>query len=191
MATTNSQSRGQSPSSTTVARRKRTGSRSNTTRRSTRSATTRRARSTRTAARSHTSTSTTPIQQAGVLAERAVLVPVGATLLARDNLVSTARDLASRYSTRTKVEQEIRRYERRGSTARNRFERQVRRTRTRFERQLRQRRNLVQRTIKQNRRRVEREVRSVRRDLEKQSGVVTARVEKLVSDAQGLIASSR
>jgi hypothetical protein len=116
---------------------------------------------------------------------------MGASLLVRDNLVSTVRDLASRYSTRTSFERELKRYERRGSTARNRFERQVRRTRTRFERQLRQRRNLVQRTIKQNRRRLELEVRSARRDLEKQSGVVSARVEKIVSDAQGLISSAR
>jgi hypothetical protein len=122
-----------------------------------------------------------------VLAERAVLVPVGAGLLARDNLVSTVRGLATKYRTRTGFERELKRFERRGATARNRFERQVRRTRTRFERQLRQRRSLVERTLKQNRRRVEREVRSVRKDLEKQSGIVSARVEKLVSDAQGLI----
>ena len=122
-----------------------------------------------------------------MLAERAVLVPVGASLLARDNLVSTVRGLATKYRTRTGFERELKRFERRGATARNRFERQVRRTRTRFERQLRQRRSLVERTLKQNRRRVEREVRSVRKDLEKQSGIVSARVEKLVSDAQGLI----
>ena len=41
--------------------------------------------------------------------------------------------------------------------------------------------------MRQNRRRFEREVRSVRKDLERQSGLVGARVEKLVSDAQGLI----
>lgn len=123
-------------------------------------------------------------------AERAFLVPVGASLLARDTVVSSVRGLASKYSSRTSVQHELRRYERRGSTARNRFERQVRRTRTRFERQLRQRRNLIEKTIKQNRRRVEREVKSVRKDLQKQSGVVGARVEKIVSDAQELIGSS-
>ncbi len=56
-----------------------------------------------------------------------------------------------------------------------------------FERELRQRRSRVERTVKQNRRRFEREVRSVRRDLEKQSGVVGARVEKLVAEAQELL----
>jgi hypothetical protein len=36
-----------------------------------------------------------------VLAERAVLVPVGASLLARDNVVSTVKGLASKYRTRS------------------------------------------------------------------------------------------
>jgi F0F1-type ATP synthase membrane subunit b/b' len=124
------------------------------------------------------------VDQVQVLAERVVLVPVGASLLARDNLVATVRDLTARYRTRTSLERELKRYERRGVTARNRFERQIRRTRTRVERELRQRRRGVERTLRQNRRRFEREVRSVRRDLEKQSGTLTARVEKLVSDAQ-------
>jgi hypothetical protein len=116
-----------------------------------------------------------------------VLVPVGATLLVRDNLVSTVSGLVTKYRSRAGVERELKRYERRGASARNRFERQVRKTRTRFERQLRTRRSTVERTVKQNRRRFEREVRSVRKDLERQSGVVGARVEKLVSEAQGLI----
>jgi hypothetical protein len=114
-------------------------------------------------------------------------VPVGASLLARDTVVSTIQGLATKYSSRTTLQHEIRRYERRGTTARNRFERQVKRTRTRFERQLRQRRSLVERTIKQNRRRLEREVKSVRKDLTKQSGQLGARATKVVSDAQSLI----
>jgi hypothetical protein len=114
-----------------------------------------------------------------------VLVPVGAGLLASDNLVSTVKGLAGK-STR---EREFKRYERRGVTARNRFERQVRRARTRFERELRQRRSLVEKTMRQNRGRLNRELSSVRRDFEKQSGAVSARVERLVSNAQGLINS--
>ncbi len=127
----------------------------------------------------------TPVEQVQVLAERAVLVPMGASLLVRDNLVSTVKGFATKYRTRTSLERELRRYERRGATARNRFERQVRRTRTKFERELRQRRSRVERTVRQNRRRFEREVRSVRKDLERQSGSLTSRVEKLVSEAQG------
>ena len=129
----------------------------------------------------------TRVEAAQVMAERAVLVPVGAGLLARDNLVTTVKGLATKYRTRPALERELKRYERRGATARNRFERQVRRARTRFERELRQRRSLVEKTMRQNRRRVSRELSSVRKDFEKQSGTVTARVERLVSDAQGLI----
>jgi hypothetical protein len=128
----------------------------------------------------------TQVQQ---IAERAVLVPLGAGLLARDNLVSTVKGLSTKYRTRSSVEHELKRYERRGASARNRFERQVRRTRTKFERELRQRRTSVERTVKQNRRRVERDLRSVRRDLEKQSGVVGARVERLVAEAQERLGS--
>jgi hypothetical protein len=130
------------------------------------------------------------VEQAQLIAERAVLVPVGASLLARDNLVSTVKGLATKYRTLNGLERELKRYERRGATARNRFERQIRRSRTRFERELRQRRSLVERTVRQNRRRVEREARSVRKDLGKRSGIVSSRVEQLVSDAQGLIGSA-
>ena len=50
-----------------------------------------------------TTTSTqpkTPVEQAQEIAERVVLVPVGASLLARDNLVSTVKGLATKYRTR-------------------------------------------------------------------------------------------
>jgi len=140
-----------------------------------------------------TTTSTqprTPVEQVQELAERAVLVPVGASLVARDNLVSTVKGFATKYRTRAGVERELKRYERRGVTARTRFERQVRKTRARFERELRQRSRRVERTVKQNRRRFEREVRAVRKDFEKQSGIVTSRVERLVSDAQGRMSSA-
>jgi hypothetical protein len=113
--------------------------------------------------------------------ERAILVPVGAGLLARDNIVS----LVTRYGTKTGWERELKRYERRGVTARNKLERRVRRTRTRFERRLRQRRRGVERTVRQNRRRFEREVRSVRRDIEKHSGRVRAGVEQIVATVPG------
>jgi len=60
----------------------------------------------------------TQVQQ---IAERAVLVPVGAGLLARDNLVSTVNGLATKFGTRAAAERELKRYERRGATARNRL----------------------------------------------------------------------
>jgi hypothetical protein len=126
----------------------------------------------------------TQVEQIQHLAERAILVPVGAGILARENIVSTVKDLATKYRTRAGLERELKRYERRGATARNRFERQVRKTRTRFERELRQRRSHVERTVRQNRRRLEREVRAVRKDFEKQSSVVSKRAQGLVSTAQ-------
>jgi hypothetical protein len=144
-----------------------------------------------------TSTSTYPrasVEFVTSLAERAVLVPVGAGLTLRDNLVSTVKGLATRYQTRAGVERELRRFEKRGVKARNRFERQVTRRRKRVERELRQRRRGVERSVRQNRRRLEREVLQVRKDLEKQSGLIgarvggiTNRVEELISNAQGLM----
>jgi hypothetical protein len=119
-----------------------------------------------------------------------VLVPVGASLIARDNVVSSVKGFATKYRTRAAFERELKRYERRGASARNRFERQVRRTRTKFERELRQRRTRVERSVRQGSRRFEREVRSVRRDLGRQSGAFSARVERLVANAQELIGSA-
>src|SRR5438477_9557454 len=118
--------------SNTSSRGKSTGRR--TTGRGTRRSTARRRPTT-------TTTQKTGIARVGELAERTALVPVGATLLARDSLVSTVRDLGTRYRTRAGLEREFKRYERRGTTARNRAERQMRRNRTSVERQLRQRRN--------------------------------------------------
>ena len=116
-------------------------------------------------------------------------MPVGAGLIVRDNLVSTVKGFTTKYRTRVGFERELKRYERRGVSARNHLERQARRTRTRFERELRQRRSLVERTMRQNRRLLNRELSSVRRDFEKQSGTVSARVDRLVANAQGLIRS--
>jgi len=164
-----------------------------------RSATTRKSASARkpadTAGRgpSSTTTSTQPktqVEHFQALAERAILVPVGASLLARDNLVSTVKGFGTKYRTRASLERELKRYERRGSTARNRFERRVRKSRTRVERELRQRRSRVERTVRQNRRRLEREVRAVRKDFERQSTQVGRRVERLVTDAQGRLTSA-
>jgi hypothetical protein len=132
---------------------------------------------------------TTRVEQVQQLAERAVLVPVGAGLIVREHLFSNVQSLTSKYSTRAGVERELQRYERRGASARNRFERQVRKARTRFERDLRQRRKSVEKTVKQNRRRLEREVRTARKDLGKQSETLSTRVEKLVGEAQELLGS--
>jgi hypothetical protein len=62
---------------------------------------------------------------------RVVLIPVGAALEARDRvgeLVTTSRS-------GTALEKQLKRFERRGGSARTQLEREVRRTRTRLERQ--------------------------------------------------------
>jgi hypothetical protein len=188
MATTSNPGGAKPAAKRTTTRKSTTGTtRKSATRRTTAGSTRTAGTTRRTASASTQTTPRTPVEQAQQIAERAVLVPVGASLLARDNLVTTVKGLTTKYSTRAGLEREIKRYERRGATARNRFERQVRRTRAKFERELRQRRTTVERSVKQNRRQFERQVKSVRKDFEKQSGVVTSRVDKLVSDAQGLI----
>ena len=143
-----------------------------------------------------TSTSTHPRARVSFvteLAERAILVPVGAGLILRETSSRPSRDW--RPSTRrAPAWSASSSASKRGARARNRFERQVTRRRKRVEREMRHRRRGVERAVKQNRGRLEREVRQVRKDLEKQSGVVsarvggiTARVEELVSNAQGLM----
>ena len=69
-------------------------------------------------------------------AERAVLIPVGAALEARDALIGTVRS----YSNRTTARRRLNRFERRGATA-------LRRNRRTLERQVRTtRRDVAQRT---------------------------------------------
>jgi len=120
----------------------------------------------------------TPVDRVTEYAEKAVLVPWGAALIARDNVVSTVTDLRVSYSTPEKAQRELRRFERRGTTARNRLEREVRKTRTRIERELRQRRTAAQRLIKRNRTQVERGLKQRRKDFD----LVSARVENAVQE---------
>ena len=94
----------------------------------------------------------TPVDRAQEYAERAVLVPVGALLVARDSVVARPssaarqRDLARQgregagTPAASACRPSIKRFERRGRTERNRVERQVKKARTRVERELRQRR---------------------------------------------------
>ena len=83
----------------------------------------------------------------GDYAERAVLIPVGAALIARERIVSTVSDTVSTYSSPTKTQAQLRKFERRGATARNRLEREVRKARVRVERELRQRRREIESTV--------------------------------------------
>ncbi|MDP8967746.1 MAG: hypothetical protein M3N04_04030, partial [Actinomycetota bacterium] len=82
------------------------------------------------------------------VAETAVLVPVGAALVARDGISSALDDIRSRYGTRASAERELRRFERRGSSALKRVERDARMTRVKVERELRERRTRVESELK-------------------------------------------
>jgi hypothetical protein len=97
-----------------------------------------RAKSTASSAR------TTQTRAARSVPERAVLIPVGAALIAREKVVESVNDTLSTYSSpakaQSKLNTQLNKFERRGVTARNRLEREVRKTRTRVERELRQRR---------------------------------------------------
>jgi hypothetical protein len=83
----------------------------------------------------------------GDYTERAVLIPVGAALIARDRVVSSVNGAISSYGSTTKAQAQLRRFERRGNTARNRLEREVRKARVRVERELRQRRRELEKTV--------------------------------------------
>jgi len=88
-----------------------------------------------------------PAAAFGDYAERAVLIQVGAALIARDRVVETVSDTVSSYSSPTRAQAQLRRFERRGTTARNRLEREVRKARTRVERKLRLRRREIKSTV--------------------------------------------
>ncbi len=95
-------------------------------------------------------TQTATRETAGVFgdyAERAVLIPVGAALIAREKVVTSVSDTISTYSTTSKAQAQLKRFERRGATARNRLEREVRKARVRVERELRQRRHTIESTV--------------------------------------------
>ena len=103
-------------------------------------------RATRTSAQRTSASSTQPATgsaRARQLAERAVLIPIGAALEARDRVSGTIGDLAAPYRSRSALERQLTRFERRGGKARTQLEREVRKTRTRLEREGRRaRRNL-------------------------------------------------
>src|SRR5436305_10806161 len=128
----------------------------------------------------------TPVEQVQQAAQRAVLFPVGAALTATDRVTDAVTELARVYGTpetaQKRVERDLRRFERRGTTARNRAERRIKRTRTRVERELRQRRTRARRVVKRNGTRLQREVKAVSRDLEKQRRAAQKRAQEVVNN---------
>ena len=146
-----------------------------------------RSQSARKAAETRAQAEFNTLQVVQAQAERAVLIPVGAALVARDAVVevvtpyTAGRESAERELNKLgkSVSTSLRKYERRGNTARNRALREVKRTRTRFERQLRQRRNSATRTVKQNSRGLEKQVRTARREVQGQAEGLANRVASI------------
>jgi hypothetical protein len=126
-----------------------------------------------TAARATTSSTrpATRAERAQQLAERAVLIPVGVALEARDRVADTVGELVSTTRSRTALEKQLERYERRGGSARTQLEREVRRTRTRLERQTRTARRGFDRQRDQ-----------VGKNLDLNVEALTTRVEKVVQN---------
>ncbi|MGH2712826.1 MAG: hypothetical protein ACRDM7_02855 [Thermoleophilaceae bacterium] len=128
-----------------------------------------RSQSARRAAETRAKAELNTLQVVQAQAERAVLIPVGATLVARDSVIDAVKPYADGETRdaelsklHKRVSTNLRKFERRGTTARNRAVREVKRTRTRVERELRQRRNKTVRTVKQNGREVEKQLKSAR-----------------------------
>jgi len=113
---------------------------------------------------------------AGDYAERAVLIPVGVALTARDRVVASVNEVISSYSSPAKAQTQLRKFERRGNTARNRLEREVRKTRTRVERELRERR-----------RELDRRREGVAKSLTTQVEQTQAQLEKTQSQIEGAV----
>jgi hypothetical protein len=119
----------------------------------------------------------TLLEAVATQAQRAVLIPVGATLVARDNVVETVKPYVKRTTRSREVTKNIKRYERRGTTARNQLERQIKRTRTQLERSLRQRRVKVNGLVKRNSRNLETTVKGATREF--RAGNIQAGVERV------------
>jgi hypothetical protein len=145
-----------------------------------------RAAAAKPAAATSSTSSTRPasrVAQAGQLAERAVLIPVGAALEARDRVA----DLVATTRSRSALERRLSHFERRGGRARAQVEREVRKTRTRVERRARSARRDLDRQRVQARRSLGSNVESLSTRVETvvQNGVNVG--IKLVNGAQDRI----
>jgi hypothetical protein len=124
------------------------------------------------------------IETIGGYAERAVLIPVGAALLARDRLVAGVGELPRNPS--SAAQEQLRRFERRGASARNGLEREARRTRVRLERELRRRRRSLDRAVGDLDKRRDAFSRNVTGQVEEASTHIERTVQARVKDAASL-----
>jgi len=134
----------------------------------------------KTTARSTSTRPTTRTARAQQLAERAVLIPVGAALEARDRVAGTVEGLVTTTRSRSQLEKQLRRFERRGGSARTQLEREVRRTRTQLERRTRT-----------ARRGFERQRTQVRKNLDLNVETLSTRVEPLKTGVEKMVQNGR
>jgi hypothetical protein len=114
----------------------------------------------KTTARTTSTRPATRAARAQRLAERTVLIPVGAALEARDRVAGTVQELVTTTRSRAALERQLRRFERRGGSVRTQLERRTRTARRGFEHQRTQ----------------------VRKNLDLNVENLTTRVEKVVQD---------
>lgn len=123
----------------------------------------------------------------GSYAERAVLIPVGAALIARDKLAAGVSELPRDRSTaNARAQAQLRKFERRGTSARNSLEREARRTRVRLERELRKRRGELDRAVSDLDKRRGSISRSLTGQVEEASSHLERTVQARVKDATSL-----
>jgi hypothetical protein len=141
--------------------------------------------------RAATKTAAVQKNQAQVVAETAVDLPVGVVLTVSDRLSDlvepwTGRDAAEKQikAYRTQLRKSLKRTERRGSSARRKATTEARKTRNRVEREARKHQRTVETTIKRNRDEVEQRV---RRTLDTQ----TSRAQDLVGQVTDQVAALR
>jgi hypothetical protein len=135
----------------------------------------------KTTARSTSTRPATRTARAQELAERAVLIPVGAALAARDRFAGTVEELVTTTRSRSALEKQLRRFERRGDGVRTQLEREVRHTRTQLERRTRTARRGFERQRTEARRNLDLNVEA----LSTRVGPLKTGVEKVVQNGVG------
>lgn len=118
----------------------------------------------------------TPVDRVQEYAEKAVLVQVGAGLVARDALIEAVEGLRTSLTSREKAEKELELRRRRLEAELKRFERRGTTARTRLERDLKQRRS-----------RFEKDVKSLRTDFNKQVKSASTQAEFVTSRVENLL----
>jgi hypothetical protein len=131
------------------------------------------------------------VKLAETYVERAVLVPVGAALAAREMIAQTVGDLLDTYGSTKKTEAQLKRFEKRGVTARNQLEKEATKARKRVEHALHKRRTDVEKAVSK----FDRRRQHVEKLVTDQVGGVSSKVDDTVRQAadagQGIVSKAR